>query len=316
MFLKTNLLAIFILFLAVAQGVNAQTQSSSNSKLFNRAVSFSQAGDYNKAIPLFKKVLESEPENINVLYNLGHSYVNTGKQDSAANYFTKGIELLNKDVYNTDLGVELHLSLAKSNQLQYKFKKAIEIYENMLDFVDPDQVELKEFIDWEIETCNNAIKYVNSPVKLEVHNLGKEVNSKYDDHSPVVNADETMMIFTSKRRSSLSQIMPDGQFTEKIYSSFNIFDNWEEAEEVEPVLVQDSHESAVCLSIDGNELYLLRSDFEGQNLYVSKFNGENWSEPVVLPDGINSRFNETHASINADKSILFFTSDRKGGVGG
>ena len=316
MFLKTNLIITLLLFVAVTVNVNAQTKSSAVSKLFNRAVDYSRNGDYSQAIPLFKKVAKQEPENVNVLYNLGHCYVNSGGQDSAAAYFQRGIDLLEEDQYNTELGVELHLSLAKSKQLSYKFDEAIAIYKNMLGFVDEDQQGLREIVDREIEISNNAIVMVKNPVKLEVHNLGSEINSKYDDHSPLVNADETIMLLTSRRRSSYSQIMPDGQFAEKIYLSFNVWDNWGEADEVVSVLKSDGHESGVCLSADGSELYLLRSDFDGQNLYVSEFDGENWSEPYKLPEGINSRYHETHASISSDKSVLFFTSDRKGGYGG
>lgn len=313
MFLKTNLLTFIVLFVTIS--ISAQ-KSSSVPKLFGRAVNFSQNGDYKQAIPLFKKVLEEEPNNLNGLYNLGYCYENTGKQDSAVAYFDRGIAQLEDDMLNTDIGIELHLSQAKSNQLLYKFDEAIATYNKVLGFINEEQVQLKTTINKEIEIANNAIELVSNPVKLEVHNLGKDINSTYDDHSPLVDADETIMLFTSRRKSSYSQIMPDGQFTEKIYSAFNIWDNWGEAEEVTSVLKRDAHESGVCLSIDGSELYLLRSDFDGQNLYVSEFDGETWSEPFMLPEGINSRYNETHASINADKSVLFFTSDRKGGEGG
>ncbi len=317
MLFKINFLAVCAFMLIMAQSVSAQTKTSSISKLFNRAVSFSEKGDYEQAIPLFKMVAEQEPENLNVLYNLGHCYLNAkGGHDSATVYFSKSIELLEEENYNTDIGVDLHLSLGKTKQILYKYDEAIDIYKKMLQFLDDDQVDLNEVVEREIEICNNGINFMKNPVKLEVHNLGNAVNSNYDDHSPLVSADESIVMFTSRRRSSYAQILDDGQFSEKIYFSDKDGENWNKAAALKEVLQRDSHESGVCLSADGNELYLLRSDFDGQNLYVSEYDGETWSEPFLLPNGINSRYNETHASINADKTVLYFTSDRKGGLGG
>ncbi len=315
--LKTNLLACCALFLSVLIPLKAQTNNPNNSKLFNRAVAFTKDGDFKEAIPLFKRIAEDEPENINVIYNLGHCYLNaTGGPDSAEVYFLKTVELLDEDEYNTEFGLDAHLSLAKSQQLLYMFGDAIQTYEKTLGFIDEDLAEMRELIGREIETSNNGIELMKNPVKLEVHNLGKEINSRYDDHSPLVNADETLLLFTSRRKSSYSQMLPDGQFSETIFKSNYLTDKWDDAEVVTAIADVQSHDAGVCLSADGTELYMLRSDFDGQNLYVSEFDGESWSEPFKLPEGINSRYNETHASINSDKSILFFTSDRRGGLGG
>ncbi|SMO71284.1 WD40-like Beta Propeller Repeat [Saccharicrinis carchari] len=314
---KSNLFAVCIALLLSIQSLSGQNNNPSVTKMFNLAVSFAEKEDYEQAIPLFKRVAEEEPENINVLYNLGHSYLNAkGGHDSALVYFSKAVELLKPENYYTELGVDLHLSKAKSMQMLYRYKDALGVYHKMLDFTDEDETELREMISREIEISNNGIKFMKNPVKLEVHNLGSTINSSYDDHSPLVSADESIVIFTSRRKSSYSQMLNDGQFSEKIYTAKKENEKWGKAKVIKEVQKRDSHESALCLSADGSELYLLRSDFDGQNLYVSEFDGEIWSEPFMLPQGINSRYNETHASINADKSMLFFTSDRKGGEGG
>lgn len=317
MIAKSSLFALIIALLLSTQCISAQTDDTTVSKLFNSAVSYSEVGDFERAIPLFKKVAEKEPENINVLYNLGHCYLNAkGGHDSALVYFTKAIDILKPENNNKELGIDLHLSMAKSMQMLYQYNEALVVYQKMLGFVDESQTELRTMIDREITICNNGISFMKNPVKLEVQNFGATVNSSYDDHSPLVSADESVVIFTSRRQSPYSQMLADGQYSEKIYSAKKEGETWGQAEVVKEVVKRDSHEAAVCLSADGSELYLLRSDFDGQRLFVSEFDGETWSEPFLLPEGINSRYNETHASINADKSILFFTSDRKGGQGG
>ncbi|TLX76105.1 hypothetical protein E9993_07795 [Labilibacter sediminis] len=313
---KTSLSITCLVLFFINTTIFGQTESK-NVKLYNSAIALADDGDYNQAIGLLKRVADDEPENINVMYNLGYCYMNTTDgPDSASIYFNKAIKLLEEEAYNTDFGIDLHLSMAKCNQLLYQYREAIVVYEKILGFIDERQVDLKDEINRQIETSRNGIELMKNPVKLEVHNLGAEVNSKYDDHSPLVSADESLLLFTSRRISSYSERMADGQFSEKIFFSDFIDEKWNDADILKSIVDRDSHESGVCLSADGTELYILRSDFDGQNLFVSEFDGENWSEPFKLPEGINSRYNETHASINPDKSILFFTSDRKGGYGG
>ncbi len=307
---------IISLFLLLSINTYSQSNQNNNSKIYNDAVSLSEAGDCEKAVEQFKRVAKLEPDNINALYNIGFCYLNmNNRADSASIYFNKTIEKLNKDQYYSEIGIDAFMSLAKSYQLQYKYQEGIETYNKMNDFIAENDIALKNDIARQIEICNNAIELMKHPVKLEVHNLGENINSKYDDHSPLINADESLMIFTSKRKSSYSTIMDDGQFSEKVYTSTKD-SAWSKSEILASLVEKNSHESGVCLSADGTELYMLISNIDGQNLYVSNFDGETWSEPYKLPNGINSRYNETHASINTDKSILFFTSDRKGGYGG
>jgi len=304
------------LLLLISINTYSQSNTNNNSKLYHSAVTLSEAGDCSKAVEQFKRVVKLEPNNINALYNIGYCYLNmNNRADSASIYFNKTISHLTEDQYNSEIGIDAFMSLAKSYQLQYRYQDGIDTYNKITNFINEDNIELKKDIQRQIEICNNGIILMKNPVKLEVYNLGENVNSKYDDHSPLVNADESLLIFTSKRISSYSTIMDDGQFSEKVFTSTKNND-WSKSEIITSIVEKNSHESGVCLSADGTELYMLISNIDGQNLYVSNFDGETWSEPQKLPDGINSRYNETHASINADKSILFFTSDRKGVYGG
>lgn len=312
--LLTTLLALICLF-QISQPISAQNDGFD--KMYKRSLDFIKDGDYNAAIPLLKRVEANDPENIDVQYQLAHCYLNTAHgPDSAVIHFIAAEELLKPEMRNTDFGIDVNMSLAKSYQRTYNYEKAIETYSNILGFIPEDFVDLKEVIKREIETSQNGIELMKNPVELDVYNLGDEINSKYDDHTPVVSADESELFFTSKRKSSYSQKIPNGQFSEKIYHSKYINGKWKESEIITSILDENSHESVLSISPDGSEMYLLRSNIDGSLIYVSNYDGETWSEPYKLPKGINSRFNETHASISADKSILLFTSDRPGGYGG
>jgi Tol biopolymer transport system component len=51
------------------------------------------------------------------------------------------------------------------------------------------------------------------------------------------------------------------------------------------------------------------------DIYMSVRSDVFWSKAQPLNENINSKNNETHASISGDGQTLFFTSDRRGGYG-
>jgi hypothetical protein len=51
-------------------------------------------------------------------------------------------------------------------------------------------------------------------------------------------------------------------------------------------------------------------------LYSSTLIGETWNEPQLLGSDINTANWETHATVAADGSGMYFVSDRPGGLGG
>jgi hypothetical protein len=72
------------------------------------------------------------------------------------------------------------------------------------------------------------------------------------------------------------------------------------------------------LSVDGSVI-IFSSDMAGSSggldLYVSKLEGETWSEPVNLGNHINTTGNELFATLDAENN-LYFSSDKLPGLGG
>ena len=312
--LVLNLILINLVFTAA---IFSQENKRAVSKKYSDAVALAEVEDYHDAILLLKEVLDEDPSSPEALYYTGYCYLNTPSgADSAISYFIRGLEVLPKEDMNSSLGIDLRYSLAKSHLLLMKFDSAIEEYETLLELVPADAQELQDRIKREIETCNNAIELVKKPVKLEVKNLGPNINSASDDHSPLISADGETLYFTTRRESEYSELMPDGQYSEKIYYSKDTAGGWSKAQILSKLFRKDGHESGVALSADGQELYLFRNDIEGRNLYVCYYDGSSWSEPVKLPKPINSIYDETHLTLNPDKTVMYFTSDRPGGYGG
>ena len=165
--------------------------------------------------------------------------------------------------------------------------------------------------------CQNGIELVRNPVNMKVTNLGHKINSIYNDHSPVISADESVLIFTSRRSGSVgNKLLPDGQYDEDLYEVHKMPNNqWGKVENIGAPINSPGHDASVALSADGQELFLYRDDGGDGNLYVSFKDGGKWIEPQKLGVNIDSKYKETQASISADGKTLYFTSNRKGGQG-
>jgi hypothetical protein len=73
-------------------------------------------------------------------------------------------------------------------------------------------------------------------------------------------------------------------------------------------------------TFSGNNLTIIFSSdmsggYGGMDLYLTYFDGKEWSSPKNLGRSVNSEYNEIFPFVNAEGE-LFFSSDRKGGFGG
>ena len=153
---------------------------------------------------------------------------------------------------------------------------------------------------------------------MNILNLGSNVNSEFDDHSPVFTADESILVYTSKRKSSSNNVInDDDQYWENIYiCNKDNSGNWSTPKSISSNINENKNIASISLSVDGQEAFLYRDDKGDGNIYLTKLEGDEWTIPEKLPETINSKSKESHASISADGSTLYFTSNKKGGFGG
>ena len=304
----------FVLFSVSGQN---ELSPSSEKRAFNKALNLIEKGNYQSAIQKLNEIRRADSTNLEVLYYLGYCYLNTSDvPDTAAMYFEEGIKLLKPDEAFSDLGVDFRLALAETEQVLLDPDKALSIYEELKSHVPESDEELTKLIDHKIIVCKNAKIYLKNSIEITVTNLGKNVNSPYDDHSPLITVKNNLLIFTSRRPTPKAAKLKDGQYPEKIFYSKKEDGEWTKARLLQMFYKKYDHESAASVSADGSELYLFHNDLEGKSIYVSYFDGNSWEKPVKLPYPINTGADETHASLSADKSTLFFTSNREGGYGG
>lgn len=157
-----------------------------------------------------------------------------------------------------------------------------------------------------------------------VHVKGN-VNSGYNDYSPVVYNGGKSMYFTSRRSNTTGggQNPSDQQFFEDVYHAV-----WnDESQEWDSItnrlgrLNGNGFESISHISDDGKLVYItinneaVDSKIKTRSSDIAEVKWTNqgqWSTPKVLDNSINSGFFDGNATLTADGMTMYFVSERKG----
>lgn len=286
------------------------------SKRLDEAIKLGNKSNSRKAIGILRSIYEENPNNIDVVYNMGLSYVNaSGNPDSALYFFDKVQQLDNSGIWTED-DVDLHLAICRAYQLKYDYEGALKELalirkKNNSDY-GADRVKMETIV------CQNAITLMANPVRLEVESLGPTVNSNDNDYRPVLSYDEKEMYFTSRRRRhERRSSFDDGQYEESIYCmKADSKGNWGAPVRVADLFGSRVHqqETATCVANNDTELYV----FCDGKVYMSTRASVNdpWGKAERLPEPINGYGNIKYAWVTSDGQQMFFSSNCEGGYGG
>lgn len=269
-------------------------------------------GGYKEALKYYAKAQEFNPDNAELNYKMGVSYFKIDEKSKAGPFLEKA--------YQLDSAFNNHLiyMLGAYNHFQAQFLEAINFFEMYRDAL-PEKTLEKELpeIKKRIRECQYGKKYYKDPQRVFIDPLGEQINSPYPDYGPVVNADESILFFTSRRLESQRDDIPDGSifgFENIYYSEKDGQGKWTEAQRVPSPVNSSTHDAVVGITPDGQQLLLYRAG-RGGNIYTSALQGDEWQRPQRLSRNINSRNHEPSAAYSFDGNTLFFVSDRPGGQG-
>ena len=167
--------------------------------------------------------------------------------------------------------------------------------------------------------CLFAIDAIKNPVKFNPVNLGDSINTRFDEYWPSITADGQTFMFTRQvdngnSNGSLRKVQED------FYVSSLENNIWSKAMPAGLPLNTTGNEGAQTLSSNGQYMFFTacdRRDGLGRcDIYYSSFDGNTWSEPRNAGAPINSASWDSQPSINAEGRVLYFTSNRSGGMGG
>ena len=260
----------------------------------------------------YAMALEKDRENTRINYNLGLCYLNSDfEKEKAIPYFEKVL-------FYDEESATVHYLMGKAYQFEMRFDRAIEQFNRYIEYRAAGDDFSEEEAEIEIEYCENAYQLVKFPKECVYENLGEYINSPYPDYFPFVTADESFLVFTSKRDDGSTKL-PDGTYASNIYYS-NV-ENGEFADAIKmPGADNKPGESEVVIGMESmGESMLLMKGLESKmgDIYEADFSNDHLENIRALGERINStKSREIAATYGTDRNSIYFVSDREGGYGG
>ncbi|HEY4799299.1 MAG TPA: hypothetical protein VII99_09520, partial [Bacteroidia bacterium] len=151
---------------------------------------------YGMALPLFIKANDFNPNNGLLNYKIGVCYLNSAWKQKALDFLEKAYKL------NPTAGENIKFFMGQAYHMNMEWDKAIQRYQEYKASLKPEDKDKLAAVEKKITECRNGIELVKNPVLVFIDNVGPEINSQYPDYGPVISADESVMMFTSRRANT------------------------------------------------------------------------------------------------------------------
>jgi tetratricopeptide (TPR) repeat protein len=290
-------------------GLAQQNYKRVHKDAFEEATLFLYEEDYYTALSIYEEIYPLDTNYAEINYTIGVCLLNIkGSEEKAHPYLLKAV---NGNVR------EAFFWLGRSFHIRTNFTEAIKYYKIYNKY--PNKYLLNFEVERFIKMSYKAKSMMNSPVQVEIINLGDKINTPNSEYVPMVSSDQQEIYFTSRRPESTGGLKdPNDKFFEDIYVSKKVNGVWQAATNIGTPVNTPTHDAVVNLTADGNEMVIYRTNenLYGGDLYLSKKSGDNWKDPLKLTENINSPYQEASASISPDGKLMYISSDRPGGLGG
>ena len=325
--LLLSLLLVFPALFATAQSIEfTKDNFGDNKEGMRAAIREVKDGDdayladpprYAQALAHFLTAQQFNPNNAALNVKIGDCYLNSATKTAALPYLQKAAAL------DATADPRTHYLLARALHLSAKWREAIAEYQRATPGpTGPKGGEMHILtandLQRRVQECRNGQQLMGRPARVFIDNAGPELNSPSSDYGPVVSADESTILITSRRAGSTGgKKDPEGNgFFEDIYQSTWKGKAWSRAVNLGEPVNTDDHNATVGLAPDGQRM-LVYAGTNGGDLLEAHLSGSAWGRPKQLGGRINTRYHETSASYSPDGRFLYFVSDRtEGGLGG
>jgi OOP family OmpA-OmpF porin len=280
-------------------------------------------GSIFSATDLYLAILQNNPEEKSVLFNLAQSYLLARDYENAATYFTQAYQA---DTIKNTLAL-YYAALTTKMQGRYEeanglFKKFIKIYK------EEDATQLKKWARLEADGCQFAIKEKTPDPFVKLKHLGQEVNSNYGDLAPALH--DGQLYFASINADTVLWLKPDRSDAKKPDVLMKLFkatitdEGYEKKEQVKQFGEEGKHISNPSFNTEGTRFFYTICDGGLLSpecaIYMSERSGATWSEGKKMNEEINLKGSTNTqpylAKNNIGQEILYFVSNREGGKGG
>ncbi|MAW21484.1 MAG: hypothetical protein CMD16_03705 [Flavobacteriales bacterium] len=264
---------------------------------------------FEKAIFYYQKAQMFNSSNAELNYKIGSCLLFTNRKEMAKAYLDRASML--SDNISDDFSFFYGMCL----QLDGEYQKAIDSYQYFRENAKKKIIEKYETLTTKyIKECTLAPDLLSQNNRIWIDNL--VINSEFDDWSPCLTADGSLLIFTSNRPNK-NQSNEFGLFDQNIYFSSlegRSFKSISLLSELNTV----NDDVSGGLSYDGQRLLIFKDEDGDSDVYESTLNGKYWGEPKRKMGeryrGGNTEKNETFASFDPPDIKVYYITD--GGYSG
>ncbi len=306
--MKTVLLLAFILLLNIPS--EAQEKNLTELKeYFSDAEFFFAQEAYTDALFDYLELYNNGfKENANINYKMGICYLSIpGQKDKAIGHLLEAVKKVSKKYGESKFKqksapLDAYLFLGNAYRVNNQLNDAIQAYTKYKEItVNAEEIQ---YANQQITACNTALSFMNNPLRVKLTNLGDSINGTSSNFKGVVSGDGKTLVF-----------MNELPFYDAVY--FSKYSNgWSSPVNITPQIESDGDQYVSSISYDGTQLLLTREDAFNSDVYMSRYDNNRWTKSLPLAgQDINTKFWESHASLSKNGKELYFTSNRKGGVG-
>jgi len=321
--MKFNLKGSFVIFcvcltqysVCIAQKVKPEQYGIKSKKalqLFLEGKDQANMRDRARAVELYRQAIELEPE-------FGQAHYELGLNLFLIDEYSQALEHLER-AYELDSGKYSGFYLGETYYYLMHYEEATKHLERYVD-AGKGNAQLINIAQKHLKSAQFAQEAIKDSLPFKPINLGLSINSPGDDYLPYLTADDTYLLFTSRRNGSTGGFDPMlRDYPEDFYYSIYEDGTWQAAENLGPPINTPRNEGAGAISQDGKIIFYTICDHpEGLgrcDIFYALKSGNTWGEPKNMGPSINSEYWESQPCLSHDGKTLYFVSDRNGGVGG
>ena len=284
---------------------------------------------FDLSIDLWLELANSEITNANVNYKTGVCLLNSSSNRfESLIYLKRALTKVNKTYHPYDYTIktapiEVYFYIGKSFHINNELDSAKKYISLFLSSSNSKHY-LRQEAELILNQINSATILLSDRKNYQIINFGDKINSKFDDYSPILFSNEKSIYFTSKRLRTDSNYTSnsklynkhDGKHYADTYINKKDKTNSWQKSKLTDFSKHNSHQSVINISFDGLGIYLSEDNGENEeNIFYSEQSDESYWDFKFLNE-INSKNKESHISISNDGNIMFFSSNREGGLGG
>lgn len=305
-------LFIFLLWVGAIASFGQAVLSTKNKKaieMYMQADNFRVRGQYNEALALLKQAIDKDKNFQEAYFRQALIYKSMKNYPQSDEIFLKGLSLTTDQKKQKGYFFEL----GENYLLEGEYEKSLQFLDRYLESEILNKQRVEQASRWK-RNAQYAIRNRKIVSQFQPRALSDTVNMFAMQYFPVLTADESELIFT-RRVGGKEEDDEDLVISMKERNG-----KWARPLSISPNINSRVNEGTCTISADGRTLIFTscagRRGYGSCDLFESRKSGSEWSIPVNMGPEVNSAAWESQPSLSADGRMLFFVSDRRGGLGG